>query len=117
MSGSPPGRPRAQLIVRDLKKKNQRLGRGRGDASRKYRTARTDAQDTAGLATPRKTPEKNQPAHLWGLLICKLKGGGVLPALASTLQDRPRGVSSAPAYLCGTALPVLPASNEKLVNS
>lgn len=81
--------------------------------SRNYRRARTDTQGIAGLTTPYKTQQRTpQPTHLWGQLICKLKGGIHPPG-----GTRSRSSFLAPAYLCCTALPVLPGSNEKLVNS
>lgn len=112
-SGSPPSRLRDQLIVHDLKKKkNQRWGRGRADTSGNYRRARTDTQGMVGLATPYKTQlKKPNPTHSpLGATDLQIKRG------VSTLQEGPGAVSSTPAYFC-TALPVLPGSNEKLVNS
>lgn len=79
---------------------------------RNYRTAQADTtQDSQLLIRQEKKP--TQPTHLWGQLICKLKGGVHPPG---GIRNR-FPVSSAPVHLCCTVLPVLPGSNEKLVNS
>lgn len=86
---------------------------------RKYRTARTDTQDRTGLTASQRNA-KEKPTHSpLGATDLQIKGGvlRVLPGLASTLQEGPGAVSSTPAYLCSTTLPVLPGSNEKPVNS
>lgn len=77
--------------------------------NRNYRTARADTRQDSQLLT-KHLKKTTQPTHLWEQLICKLKGG-VHP------QEGSGAVSSAPVYLCCTVLPVLPGSNEKLVNS